>query len=472
MSDFVGRQVYLDRLSEDLKAVQSEGSGRFVAVRGRRRVGKSRLVQELLTRAEAPYVFFQASKQSLGDEIRLFTEEIGNSSLPAADLVRSGTTFDTWAAAISLIASQATKKRPAVVVIDEFPYLLEENRDAIEGEFQKVYDRHIDGKAPVMLILVGSDLAMMESLDEYSRPLHGRPTRTLVVEPFAPSEVMALLGMTPTEALDAYLIAGGFPLVSRSWRTGTSMQRFLKQALDDPTSPLIVDAERMLSAEFPSEVQARSVLSAIGSGERTFTNISRAAGIQAMSLTRALETLVEKKRVVVARRPLSTKLSKETRYAVADPYLRFWLRFIEPNLGRIERGQGRLAAAEIRESWDSYRGSAIEPIVREALSRMIDTDPRLGNAEQIGGWWNRTSSIEIDLVGAGRGTVPRSIDFVGSVKWRERAAFDRHDTNALAAHRKHVEGADEARLIGVSRAGFSDAALDAEIGPDEIVAAW
>lgn len=430
------------------------------------------MVQEFLSRANVPNVFFQASKQPLPDEIRLFSEEIGHSTLPAGGLVASGTVFSSWTAAISLIASQATRDQPAVVVIDEFPYLAERDPDGIEGEFQKLWDRHLDGRSPVMLILVGSDLAMMESLGDYGRPLHGRPTRTLVVEPFSPSEVRDLLSLDATGTLDAYLIAGGFPLVSRAWKPGTPAKRFLRQALEDPTAPLIVDAERMLAAEFPSDVQARDVLGAIGSGERTFTNISRAAGIPAMSLNRSLDTLVAGKRVVTARRPLSTKPSRETRYVVVDPYVRFWLRFVGPNMDRIERGQGRMVADEIWASWESYRGMAIEPIVRESLARMVGTDERLGAAVQIGGWWNRTSSVEVDLVGADRHAVPKAIDFIGSIKWRGKAAFNRRDTDALAEHRRHIAGAAQARLLGVSRAGFRDAGLDAELRPDDVVAGW
>lgn len=80
-----------------------------------------------------------------------------------------------------------------------------------------------------------------------------------------------------------------------------------------------MSAERALAAEFPDQAQARSVLAQIGSGELTFSNIARAAGgLQAGSLSRALETLGTK-RVVVREVPLSTKPSKEARYRVNDP---------------------------------------------------------------------------------------------------------------------------------------------------------
>lgn len=469
--EFVGRRWHLDKLHADLDEVRATGTARFVVVRGRRRVGKSRLVQQFVTDAHVPHVFFQASQQAPAAELALFTEEIARSDLLVAEHVRSGTRFESWEAALALIAGQATAEQPAVIVIDEFPYLAERD-STIEAQFQKLYDRHLDARAPVMLIVVGSDLRMMERLHAYDRPLHGRPTRTLVVDPFAPSEVADLLGMTATDTLDAYLIAGGFPLVSRSWSRGTSARRFLHDALGDPTAPLIVDGERMLTAEFPRDVQARDVLGAIGAGDRTFTNIGRRAGIPATSLKRSLEILIDGKGVVVARRPLSRTPSKETRYAIADPYLRFWLRFIEPHLGRIERGQGALVADEIWAQWESYRGVAIEPIVREALSRLLGSDPRVAPAEQIGGWWNRANSVEVDLVGAGRGDVPKRIDWVGSIKWRGRKQFTREDTAALIAAQRHVAGAEQARLVGVSRAGFADAGLDAVFAPEDLVAAW
>ncbi len=86
-------------------------------------------------------------------------------------------------------------------------------------------------------------------------------------------------------------------------------------------------------------------------------------------LGRALHLLAVK-RLVAATAPLSTRPSRETRYAVADPYLRFWLSFVGPYLPEIERGRGDLTLARVRRSWTSWRGRAIEPVVREAMRRL------------------------------------------------------------------------------------------------------
>src|SRR5699024_821969 len=141
------------------------------------------------------------------------------------------------------------------------------------------------------------------------------------------------------DAFDAYLVSGGLPLILEEWRSGDSVWDSLESSLGRTTSALVVSGERALAAEFPVEAQARTVLAEIGHGERTFTTIGRAAGgLHATSLKRSLDLLVHR-RAVAAERPLATKAGRETRYRVADPYLRFWLSFVANNLPRLERGR-------------------------------------------------------------------------------------------------------------------------------------
>lgn len=470
MNGFVERRRYMDLLCAELERVRTSGEGRFVSMRGRRRVGKSRLVEEFIRREQVPHVFFTASRQSSGRELALFAEEVAGSDLPAAAVVRGGLAFETWDAALTLIFSTADRSSPAVIVLDEFPHLIAED-PAIEGTLQKIWDRQLS-RVPVLLIVVGSDVSMMQALTEYSRPLYGRPTREMVVEPFNPAETASMLELPAADALDAQLVAGGFPLTMRSWGSETGLWEFLTESLTDSTSPLIVSGERALAAEFPTGAQAREVLSVIGAGETTFTNIANRAGIAQAPLARSLEVLVNRKRIVSADRPLSARLSKDTRYVVADSYLRFWLRFVGPNMEQIERGRGELVVEQIKTSWPDYRGKAVEPLIREAMERLLP-DERFGEARYVGGYWTRTNDVEVDLVGAGKEARPERVDFVGSIKWREQALFDRKDFRYLVAQRPRVPGADDSALtVGVSRTGFDIADLDVKLGPEELLGAW
>jgi hypothetical protein len=167
---------------------------------------------------------------------------------------------------------------------------------------------------------------------------------------------------------------------------------------------------------------------------------------------------------------VSLRPSKDRRYRVTDPHMRFWLRFLAGYTEEIERGRGDLTLARIRQGWSSWRGRAVEPLIREALARLVP-DGRLPGAGAIGGYWTRTNNVEIDLVGADRGPLANELLFVGSVKWLDRAAFDTHDLATLRQHR-HFLTDDPLPLVAVSRAGVSCDGLDAAYGPEELLAAW
>jgi DNA-binding transcriptional ArsR family regulator len=172
-------------------------------------------------------------------------------------------------------------------------------------------------------------------------------------------------------------------MVTRSVWAGESMWKFLERELSDPMTSLAVIGERALNAEFPADLQARQVLGAIGSGERSHGAIEQRSGVPQTSLNRSLETLQEKGVVHKALPYSSRRNPKPPRYIVADPYLRFWLRFISPNLELIQRGRGDVVLERIRESWNAYRGRAIEAPVREAIERMLP-DGRFAGARCSG----------------------------------------------------------------------------------------
>lgn len=401
----------------------------------------------------------------------MFAEEVAASDLPGAD-VFDGVTLGSWEAALRLLAS-AVPDSGSIIVIDELPYLTVGD-PAFEGTLQKMFDRELSRRR-VFLIGIGSDLAMMEALNSYGRPFHQRATE-MVVPPLSPGEVGAMLALPAADAFDAHLITGGLPLICAEWPPGSDMWNYLSDALAEPTSALLVSAERALAAEFPVEAQARTVLTAVGGGERTFANIGRAAGdLQQASVNRSLRLLTEK-RVVSVEQPLSTKPSpKDKRYRVADPYLRFWLTFLGSRMAEIERGRGDRVLARIQNSWGSWRGRAIEPVLREALDRLAPPELQVEDAPSgpvVGAYWTRTNDPEIDIVVADREPIATTILAVGSIKWLERAPFDGHDLRRLMEHRTALPGADEQTpLVVISRSGSAVSGVTAYDAAD-LLAGW
>ncbi|MEZ0069524.1 AAA+ ATPase superfamily predicted ATPase [Streptacidiphilus sp. MAP12-20] len=470
MPRFIGRDRELrtlqNALSEVKRSVGAAQAGRCLLMRGRRRVGKSTLVEEFLRRAAVPHLFFTAGGGTAEDELAELLDNVATSTLPGRSLFGEEAPSQ-WNAAFRLLAEILPNDAPSVVVIDEVPYLME-RIDAFEGMLQRAWDRLLSRK-PVLLLLVGSDLSMMEALNSYERPFHQRG-QEMVVGPLNPADISEMLNLEPAAAFDAALITGGLPLICREWEAGASMWDFLGTALENPISALLVSAERSLAAEFPPQAMGREVLRAIGAGERTFTNIARAAGgIAHSTLSRAADLLIDK-RVVAAELPLSLHPSRERRYRVADPYLRFWLAFLDPHMAEIERMRGDLTLARIRDQWTSWRGRAVEPLIRESLARVL-SDGELPASPALGAYWTRGNDIEIDLVGADREPVAKELRFLGSIKWLETSAFDAHDLAALQKHRAALTD-DPIPLVAVSRSGVNCPGLQATYGPEELLNAW
>jgi hypothetical protein len=211
--------------------------------------------------------------------------------------------------------------------------------------------------------------------------------------------------LAAADAVDALLITGGFPEIVQAWRPGMSRAQFLQDSVSNPLSPLLMAGELSLLGEFPDASHARAVLEAIGSGERTFSAIAaQAGGIRALpsGTLSPLLSVLQEKRVLAADLPLSaTPDNKNKRYRIADPYLRFWLAFLHRAIPLIERGRGDLALARIEQSWSTWRGRAVEPLVRDSLLRLLP-DADWPDTEAVGGWWNRQNKPEIDLVGTDR----------------------------------------------------------------------
>ncbi|HEV3382701.1 MAG TPA: DUF234 domain-containing protein [Trebonia sp.] len=317
--------------------------------------------------------------------------------------------------------------QPSIVVIDELPWLLESD-EALEGELQTTWDRGLSRK-PVLLILIG-------------------------------------------------LVTGGLPLICQEWRHGSSLREFLRSALGDPTSALLVSGERSLAAEFPAEVQARTVLAAIGNGERTWKGITSeltdddGRPIADSSLGNALRRL-EAKRVIAVDVPLSAKSGeRDKRYRVADPYLRFYLAFLRDGLPLVERGRGDIVLLTIDRSWGTWHERAVEPVIREALLR-IASDLGYPEVAEVGGWWNRRHNPEIDIV-AKSDARNAAISFAGSIKWHEKRGFGRREYADLLRDVRYVPGADEQTpLLAVTRTGTADDAVPIRcLGPDDVLGAW
>ncbi|GAA4609946.1 ATP-binding protein [Actinoplanes octamycinicus] len=476
---FIGRRTELSLLTKRIDHITRAGTGLAVAIRGRRQVGKSRLVQELCDRSGLPYLYFTAVKgASATESTTQFLAALTESDLPNDHGLLPGTPpAGGWGDMLRLLAG-TLPDRPSIVVLDEVPWLTEQD-DTFDGQLQVVWDRLLS-RRPVLLLLLGSDLHMMQRLTAYDRPFYGRADN-LVLGPLHLAETAAATGLAGSDAIDAHLITGGLPGILMRWPSGTPADDYLRDECADPASPLFAVPEQSLASEFPNPDVARRVLEAVGGDARTFANIAGAAGsrdgaVSSGTLSPLLRQLTDDKQILTADQPLSTSSGKPALYRVADSNLRLYLAILRDVHNLTRRGRPEAGNTLLRNRWTSWRGKAVEPLVRASLEQAAASGALpWPEAHAVGGWWNRQFNPEIDLVGADRGPVASQIHFCGSLKWLG-TPFDARDLYELQEGARRVPGYDPAHtgLIVVTRSGATlpTGVVQTIWGPDDVVAAW
>ncbi|MEV4637175.1 ATP-binding protein [Actinoplanes sp. NPDC049548] len=476
---FVGRDTELSVLTRRIEHITESGAGLAVAIRGRRQVGKSRLVQELCDRSELPYLYFTAVKgASVTESTIQFLAALKESDLPNDPALLPGTPpAGGWGDMLRILAG-SLPDRPCIVVLDELPWLSEQD-DTFDGQLQVVWDRLLS-RRPVLLLLLGSDLHMMQRLTAYDRPFYGRADN-LVLGPLNLAETAAATGLAGSDAIDAHLITGGLPGILMRWPSGRAADDHVRDQCADSASPLFAVPEQSLASQFPNPDVARRVLEAVGGDARTFANIAgTAAGpegpVSSGTLSPLLRQLTDGKQILAADYPLSTSSGKPALYRVADSNLRLYLAILRDVHTMAQRGRPAAGYALFKNRWTRWRGRAVEPLIRTSLEQATVTGilpwPQ---AQVVGGWWNRQFDPEIDLVGADRAPVASQIHFCGSVKWLG-TPFDTRDLHQLQEGARRIPGFADSHtgLIVVSRSGadLPADAVDAVWGPGDVVAAW
>lgn len=475
---FHGRRTELDALSHELALARSSGLARLVALQGRRQVGKSTLVEHFAERSGVAYAAMTGikdSSESLEVDRALLAIAESRHPLPGTSLLHQATPMSTWSMLFPFL-QYAVGDEPAVIILDEFPWMLESS-PGLDGLLKALLDSNLKTR-PILIVLVGSDESMMENLFEHDRPLFAKADRRLVVEPFNPAESAALLsGRSAWDVFDFQLVTGGFPGLLEQASSHPTAADFVRAAFGERHAWLVDAAQIRLAGELTESANAEKVLRSIGAneiGEARFSEIAGELGggsAAQTAVTRAITTLVETKRIVALDLPVGDRRSRLTRYRIADTYLRFWFRFVEPHLRSLEVGRCDIAIRNFETSWSTWRGKAIEPIVRhgfELLCAQLD-DPYPA-IERVGGWWDRTNSNEFDLVGLDH---ERGVVAIGSINWRPNRPFDESELRDLSRGRSVIPGADAARLVAVCPAGVQEpASLNLILDADDLLEAW
>ncbi|RAW45701.1 ATP-binding protein [Halorubrum sp. 48-1-W] len=380
---FYDREEELDTLTG---AVESPGSD-FVVVYGRRRVGKTELLKEFC--ADRPHMYFLAAQEAEHRQREKFLDQVADYFDERVPRI------DSWDEAFEYLGENF-QREDLVVVIDEFPYLVEEN-DSLPSYMQAFVDQALDG-TDSMLVLCGSSVSTMESeILGHESPLYGRRTAQLDVTPFSFQQAREVISYDITDAIRSYAVTGGTPMYLTLFDYDQSLAANIRSHVLSPSAVLYNEPEFLLRTELRNPARYMSILEAVALGHTTPNEISGTTGIDPGPLSKYLQTL-RRLRLIERDVPVtaSGKKSKRSRYRVADEFLRFWFRYVEPHRSSIEEAPEIVYEGTIEPDLPTHVATTFEDVCQEAVWEGI----RRGAFEpysEVGRWWY--GEEEIDIVG-------------------------------------------------------------------------
>jgi len=329
---FLGREQEVEFLEE----LYGSGRPELFVLYGRRRVGKTELLQRFCEGRRA--VCFQAAQVREKDNLRAFRDAMADG---LSDDLMANIEFPDWDSALAHAASHAESER-LVLVLDEFPYLCEANK-GLPSILQRFWDSK-GKRSKLMLILCGSQVSFMEEevLAERS-PLFGRRTAQRRLQPLSPTDALSFFDAWDFEdALAAYAILGGMPAYLSRFRTDASLEENVIAEALRPEGYLHDEVQFLLKNELSNPATYNSILSAIARGERKLGDIALSIGVEGTTANRYLTVLrdlgiVERQIPVTDPDPLR---SRRGTYHLKDRFVAFHGRYVQPNLSLIAAGRG------------------------------------------------------------------------------------------------------------------------------------
>lgn len=402
---FVDRKNEIERLTRVTQADESQ----LIVVYGRRRIGKSTLIQKVLVPGKD--VYFQADETQTANQLRLVAKAI-STVVKGFDRV----TYSDWSSLLETLNYRVTEK--ITICLDEFPYLVK-SFNALPSVIQQFWDT---ASPRFNLILCGSSQQSMYSdvLNDKS-PLYGRANCIIKLQPIAlPFLQEAITGLSAKDTITNYAFWGGVPRYWKLLSGEGSLENALRHLLLTPDGTLADEPSRLLRDELRDLTLSRTLLSTIGSGANRLSEIAGRLDKNASELTAPLRRLIEmgfiEREMPFGEDP---KNSKRSIYRIKDEFMDAYYRFIAPNLSLIGLGREDAVWNIISTDINSYVGNHWEKFCRRAISGQNVDGITYGLASR---WWgtvyDKTAKtgrqMELDVVAM---SIDKKHLFVGECKW-------------------------------------------------------
>lgn len=441
---FIGRKTELQQLN----TLYKQDNFQCVIIYGRRRVGKTTLINEFIKDKDA--VYFTGIESTAKDNLENFSRSIA--ALNNANTDNAPVYKDFRSALIDIDA--LAQNRKIVLVIDEYPYLARSYRP-ISSLLQELIDTKFKNNANLFIILCGSSMSFMEKqVLGYQSPLYGRRTAQFHIRPFTFYEAAAYYKNFSNEDLAVvYGITGGIPLYMSFITDTLSLKDNIINTFLTPSGYMYEEPFNLLNQELREPAMYNAIIRAVATGSSRISEIASKVGIENAAATSYIGKLIELG-IIEKEIPAGTAgKSRKSIYGIKDGMFRFWYKFIPENNILVQRNMPEAAWTNIQPHINEYMGKVFENICADYLLENYTNLPV--QFQNFGRWWGNNPKMkreeEIDIVAANNDKA-----ILCECKWRNEKT-DKDVLETLLERRKLLPWFNECYYYIFSKSGFTAA---------------
>lgn len=373
---FYGREDLLRQLT----ALLARPGASLVTCRGRRRIGKSTLIEEFARRNNVRFIKLEGlppsasgnNTKQLAAFIRQLSRQTGSPRLPVA----------TWFDAFSRLDDTLGEER-TVVFLDEISWMGKYDGD-FPGELKYAWDNRFKKHDKLVMVICGSVSTWITKNILRSKGFVGRPALNLVVTELPPSDCRAFWRrkadkLAATELFDVLSVTGGIPKYLEMIDPKLDAAANIRNLCFTQGGLLRDEFTDIFSDIFEGKhTLKRRILDLLATGPKGTKEISEELDTQNNGhLSDNLEELeiagfIAKDGGI---NPLTGEANRLVRYRIADNYTRFYLKCIAPRTELIDKGLFRFDSLEQLPGWDVLMGLQFECLILNNIKEIV---PRLG----------------------------------------------------------------------------------------------
>ena len=385
----------------------------FAVVYGRRRVGKTSLINEFISRGNKKAIRFTATENTDIVNLENFSQSIFSVFPKLSSLGR----FPSWESAFDYITEQA-KGEKLIISVDEYPYLAKAY-PPISSELQRYIDLVLQN-ADIMLILCGSSMSFMENqVLGYQSPLYGRRTAQYLIKPLDYYDSAEFFGNAPLEdKILGYAVTGGIPQYLNIIAKAQTVEDGIKDAFFTKDGFLYEEPRNLLKQELREPAMYNAIISVIANGATEMNEIASKVNEKDGKVANYIKNLIDLG-ILERRTPMLSKKIRNGIYRIKDGMYRFWYRFVPGTFTLIDNRYEHTYEEKVRPFVSDFMGHSFEEVCMQYLMRMNVKNKLPFLFSEIGGWWGGNpvtkEEEEIDIIASSGERL-----IIGECKWKNK----------------------------------------------------